>query len=63
MPAIVTPGIRPSGAALDDQSRVMTPSEAILAGATSIVVGRPITRAPKPSEVVGDILASMSARV
>ncbi len=61
VPAIVTPGIRPTGAALDDQSRVMTPSEAILAGATSIVVGRPITRAPDPAEVVSDILASMSS--
>lgn len=62
-PAIVTPGIRPAGSALDDQSRVMTPSEAVLAGATSIVVGRPITRAPNPAEVVRDILASMSARI
>ncbi|OZB37470.1 MAG: orotidine 5'-phosphate decarboxylase [Halothiobacillus sp. 14-56-357] len=61
VPAIVTPGIRPTGTALDDQSRVMTPSEAILAGATSIVVGRPITRAPDPAEVVSDILASMSS--
>ncbi|WP_298218155.1 orotidine-5'-phosphate decarboxylase [Halothiobacillus sp.] len=61
VPAIVTPGIRPTGAALDDQSRVVTPSEAILAGATSIVVGRPITRAPDPAEVVSDILASMSS--
>ncbi|OZB75157.1 MAG: orotidine 5'-phosphate decarboxylase [Halothiobacillus sp. 13-55-253] len=61
VPAIVTPGIRPSGAALDDQSRVMTPSEAIFAGATSLVVGRPITRAPNPSEVVSDILASIAS--
>lgn len=62
-PAIVTPGIRPAGSALDDQSRVMTPPEAVLAGATSIVVGRPITRATNPAEVVRDILASMSARI
>jgi orotidine-5'-phosphate decarboxylase len=61
MPAIVTPGIRPAGAALDDQLRVMTPPEAISAGATSIVVGRPITRALKPAEVVRSILDSMSA--
>jgi orotidine-5'-phosphate decarboxylase len=61
MPAIVTPGIRPAGAALDDQSRVMTPPEAISAGATSIVVGRPITRTLKPAEVVRSILDSLSA--
>lgn len=60
-PAIVTPGIRPAGSALDDQSRVMTPPEAISAGATSIVVGRPITRAAEPAEVVQAILASMAA--
>lgn len=60
-PVVVTPGIRLAGTALDDQSRVMTPVQAILAGATSIVVGRPITRAANPAEIVGNILASLSS--
>ena len=46
--AAVTPGIRFSGSATDDQSRVMTPEKARLAGSDSIVVGRPITRADDP---------------
>ena len=46
--AAVTPGIRFSGSAADDQSRVMTPEKARLAGSDSIVVGRPITRADDP---------------
>ncbi len=42
---IVTPGVRPAGSALNDQSRVATPSGALLNGSTHIVVGRPITKA------------------
>ena len=42
-PAIITPGVRPAGSSLGDQNRVMTPRDAIAAGSTYLVIGRPIT--------------------
>lgn len=53
---IVTPGVRPAWAASNDQQRVMTPAEAIDAGADYIVVGRPITAADNPREAATRIL-------
>ncbi|QNI59606.1 orotidine 5-phosphate decarboxylase [Synechococcus sp. BIOS-U3-1] len=47
--ALITPGIRPKDAAVGDQARVMGPAEAIAAGASQLVIGRPITRATDPS--------------
>ncbi|HAS16140.1 MULTISPECIES: orotidine-5'-phosphate decarboxylase [Idiomarina] len=56
---LVTPGIRPTNSATDDQKRVMTPKEAILAGVDYMVIGRPITRSENPEETVAEILASI----
>ena len=53
---VVTPGVRPAGAALFDQKRVMTPRAAILAGADYIVEGRPILEAPDPARAAQEIL-------
>ena len=52
---LVTPGIRPATASLDDQSRVLTPSQALQMGASYLVIGRPITQAPKPIEALMNI--------
>lgn len=58
--AIVTPGIRLKGATADEQKRIVTPGEAIEAGATHIVVGRPITAEANPKAAVQLIRAEMS---
>jgi orotidine-5'-phosphate decarboxylase len=58
--AIVTPGVRPAGGALGDQKRAATPEAAIEAGATHLVVGRPITAAPDPAVAARSILAEMA---
>lgn len=63
---LVTPGIRPAGAGLDDQARVATPADAIAAGADLLVVVRPILRAPDPGAaaraVVAEIERGLAAR-
>jgi orotidine-5'-phosphate decarboxylase len=59
--AIVTPGVRPAGTSLGDQARVVTPPEAIAAGASYIVVGRPITEAANPAAAARAILDQISA--
>jgi orotidine-5'-phosphate decarboxylase len=49
---LVTPGIRPKGASMDDQSRVLTPADAIRSGSDYLVMGRPITGADDPVSVL-----------
>ncbi len=56
---IVTPGVRPVGASTDDQQRVMTPADAIAAGASHLVIGRPITGAASPREAALAIVAGL----
>jgi len=57
---IVVPGIRPSWSEPGDQRRIMTPREALEAGADYLVIGRPITAHPKPQEAVAKILEEIS---
>jgi len=57
---LVVPGIRPAGSDKGDQKRVMTPKEAMDAGASYLVIGRPITEAPDPKAAAGRILGTLN---
>jgi orotidine-5'-phosphate decarboxylase len=57
---VVTPGVRPAGAAMDDQARASGPAEALKAGASHLVVGRPITAAADPRAAAQAIAGEMS---
>lgn len=58
---IVTPGVRPAGASLDDQSRIATPAQALKNGATHLVIGRPIRAAENPKAAAKAILEEMAS--
>lgn len=60
---LVVPGIRPKGAAVGDQKRVMGPAEALAAGADDLVIGRPITESADPAQAVAAITAEIDAGV
>lgn len=57
---VVNPGVRPAGGAIDDQARAATPAQALAAGASHIVIGRPITAAPDPRAAALAITAEMA---
>ncbi|CAM4026464.1 MULTISPECIES: orotidine-5'-phosphate decarboxylase [Vibrio] len=57
---LVTPGIRPAGADVGDQKRIMTPVDAIQAGSDYLVIGRPITQAADPAQVLAQINATLA---
>ncbi len=59
---LMVPGIRPEGSDVGDQKRVMTPRQAVDAGATHLVIGRPITGAKDPAQAARDIYESLSSR-
>lgn len=56
---LVTPGIRPQGSCADDQKRIVTPEQAIQNGASYLVIGRPITQAEQPKQVLNNIYQSL----
>jgi orotidine-5'-phosphate decarboxylase len=57
----LTPGIRPRGTSAQDQSRILTPEQALRNGATWLVVGRPVTQAPDPAAAADAIIAEIAA--
>lgn len=57
---LVTPGIRPNFAERGDQQRIMTPSEALLAGSDYLVIGRPITQSSDPAEALRKVIHEIS---
>jgi orotidine-5'-phosphate decarboxylase len=57
---LITPGIRPAGTPSDDQKRIMTPAEAIEVGVDYLVIGRPITKAENPQNVLQSINSSLT---
>ena len=59
----VVPGVRPAGAEVGDQKRVVTPRQALADGASILVIGRPITGAPNPGQAATDIAASLKKEV
>jgi orotidine-5'-phosphate decarboxylase len=60
---LVTPGIRPAGAAADDQQRIVTPAAALAAGSHQLVIGRPITRSADPLAALNDIIRELDGSV
>ena len=58
-PLVVVPGVRPTGAAADDQARVATPAAALAAGADRLVVGRPVTAAADPGAAAAQLRADV----
>jgi orotidine-5'-phosphate decarboxylase len=59
---LITPGVRPAGADVQDQARVATPEQALADGADLLVIGRPITGAPDPGVAAAAIAASLTSR-
>lgn len=60
-PVLVIPGVRPAGADVGDQKRIATPADVVRAGATHLVIGRPITRAENPAEAYDKIVEEIAA--
>jgi orotidine-5'-phosphate decarboxylase len=57
---LVTPGIRPAGSAADDQKRILTPAQAMAAGADFLVIGRPISQAADPAAALAALVAELT---